>query len=86
MAKTALITGASSGIGREIARKLYKKGFRLILSARREDRLRELAADKLGIRANFKARVAKPGEISNEIPRATQEELAKINFPISIED
>ena len=47
MAKTALITGASSGIGREIAKNLYAKGFRCILCARREDRLRELA-DELG--------------------------------------
>ena len=47
MARTALITGASSGIGREIARELYARGFRCILCARREDRLRELA-DELG--------------------------------------
>ena len=45
MARTALITGASSGIGREIARNLYAKGFRCILCARREDRLRELAEE-----------------------------------------
>ena len=43
--KTALVTGASSGIGRDIARELSRRGWWLLLAARRKDRLEELAAE-----------------------------------------
>jgi short-subunit dehydrogenase len=47
--ETALVTGASSGIGRETAVMLAEKGFQVIVAARRTDRLNELAARLEGI-------------------------------------
>ena len=45
MAKVAAITGASSGIGAAAARALAGDGFRLVLGARRLERVEEVAAE-----------------------------------------
>lgn len=45
MKKVALVTGASAGLGVEFARQLSKRGHRLVLAARRKERLEELAKE-----------------------------------------
>ena len=66
MSKTVWITGASSGIGREFARRYARLGFRLILTARRTDRLEALAAE-LTAKHSVLIGASKPQQILDNI-------------------
>jgi short-subunit dehydrogenase len=57
--RTALVTGASSGLGADFARELAARGCALVLVARREERLHELQAEiaaRNGIEALLRGR------------------------------
>jgi NADP-dependent 3-hydroxy acid dehydrogenase YdfG len=55
--KTAIVTGASAGVGRATALALAHHGANLVVTARREDRLRQLCAEieSIGVKAVYHA-------------------------------
>ena len=75
--KTALITGASAGIGRATTMALAKQGANIVVTARREDRLRDLCAEiaAAGGQAVFHA-----GDAAAESTAITVIGLAKETF------
>ena len=76
--KVVIITGASSGIGEETAKVLAKNGAKVVLSARREDRLQKLA-DEIGENAVYlKSDVTNPDDMTTLVKLA-KEKFGKID-------
>src|SRR5919201_229165 len=76
MSDTALVTGASAGIGEEFAKQLSARGYEVILVARRAERLEQLAlqVDLLVNNAGFGTH----GRFA-EIDPARDAELVRVN-------
>lgn len=80
---TALVTGASAGIGAELARELARRGHRLTLVARREERLRSLAS-KLGAEYGVRADVI-AADLAREAERdRLQRELEELGVEVEV--
>ncbi len=83
--KTAIITGASSGIGKATAYALAKEGFAVILSARSIDKLNELKSELLsqGHKAiSIQADVTKRNDMK-EVAKAAMDEFGRIDVLVN---
>ena len=82
----ALITGASSGIGKALARVCARHGHDLVINARNEERLRELATElenEFGIQVHVLPKDLSVESAPEEIYNALQEENITINILIN---
>lgn len=84
MAKqTALITGASDGIGRELAKVFAREGYDLVITARSQNKLNELAGE-LQAQYGTQTRVIAMDLSQTGAPRAIFDELQHANVAIDV--
>jgi uncharacterized protein len=81
--QTALVTGASGGIGEELARVLAREGHNLVLVARSTEKLRALA-DDLGKKHAISAEVLTADLTRPEAPREIVAELERRGLAIDV--
>jgi short-subunit dehydrogenase len=84
--KTALITGASSGIGRAFALALAERGMDVVLIARREELLRDLANDlmqRYGVRTEVIAADLSQGGAAFQVQQAVAERGVAIDLLVN---
>jgi len=82
--QVALVVGASSGIGRETAVLLARDGVRVMASARREDRLRQLqaAVQGEGLALEYHVADAADPEAMETLASVTRERLGEIDIMV----
>lgn len=81
--KTALITGASSGIGRELATLFAKDGYNLVLVARSEDKLQDIA-DKFKQQFGTSSITVIEKDLSHpEAPQEIYDEVTRQNITVN---
>jgi len=80
--KTIIITGASSGLGAEMARKLAPLGTNLVLGARREDKLAALC-DELGANARYQTCDVTRVEDVDALAKRALEDFGRIDILIN---
>ncbi len=81
--RRALVTGASSGIGEAVARVLAENGHDLVLVARRQDKLTDLAAD-LTARHGLNVQVVATDLANPDAPAALADEMGRRELAIDI--